>query len=138
MPLLLALVLTACVTDPASGSAPAEAPESGQRQVSIHLQVALPDERGAIDSANVRVRDSAGTERNIPMDVSDSLLEADVTGLDPGATEFAVSAYGSGGTLVYYGEATWDPAEADGASTIVLGRVGRIRVDGDFHGGRID
>jgi hypothetical protein len=138
LPLLLALGLTACVTDPPTGSAPAEAVASGPRRVSIHLQVALPKEGGAIDSAKVRVRGSAGAERIIPMEVSDSLLETDVADLEPGATEFAVSAYGNGGTLAFYGEATWDPAETDAASTISLGRVGRIRVDGDFHGGRID
>ena len=71
------------------------------------------------------------------MDVSATALDADIGGLSAGETEFAVSAYGRGGTLAYYGQTSWDPSQAVTVN-VALGRVGRIRLEAGFPESALD
>lgn len=105
----------------------------------IAFRAALPESAiGRVDSAELRLRRPKGPARSWRLSVRDSILEAELAGLDPGPADFEVLAYADG-NLAYYGAVAWDPAQGARAEiTVTLGRVGRVRVDADFRGGSID
>jgi hypothetical protein len=100
---------------------------------SVAFRVALPESAiGRVDSAELRLRRSDGAERSWGLSVGDSILEAEVAGLEPGPAKIEVLAFANG-SLAYYGSSTWDPADTVSVKfTVTLGRVGQVRIEGHF------
>lgn len=142
----MAACLTACLTDPHEGgqggpqSPPISQgvvgnPASGDSR-SVAFRVALPESAiGRVDSAELRVHRPDGTGLALPLTVGDSILEADLAGLDPGPVRIEVFAFAAG-SLAYYGSAPWDFSEAGSATvSVTLGRIGRVSIEGHFSEG---
>jgi hypothetical protein len=90
---------------------------------------------GHVDSAELRMRSSSGVRRRWPLSVSDSILQAKLTGLASGPAEFEVLAFVSG-KLAYFGSFAMDPSQAGMAAvTVALGSVGQVRLEARFDGG---
>jgi hypothetical protein len=137
--LVLAACLNACLLDPQasrSSQAASEEPHSASSGPVLAFRAALPeDAAGKVDSAELRMRAPGGKRRSWMLGVSDSILEADLSGLDAGPAQFEVLAFASG-KLIYYGSLALDPSQPGSAVVVVaLGRVGRVRVDALISGG---
>lgn len=132
-PSLAALfLLAACIADPQPSPEPS-GPRTAAKPV-LHLRVALPpaDSACRIDSAVARARAPGTGERETVMAITDSGLAADLADLDPVRTEIEVLAFSADGALAYRGAGVWEPSIRGSAVTVVLGRVGKVRLDADF------